>query len=106
MNDGGYFSSYAMSIVRDRIYFIYNENGRNFDQNRNVRRLYNFDGRSSVIALTELKRDGSIKTFPLFHNQDADIITRPKICKQVGSRRMMVYGERGRQFRFATLEFK
>lgn len=105
MNDGGYFSSYAMSIVRDRIYFIYNENARNFDQERNIRRLYNFNGRYSVIALTELKKDGSIRTFPLFHNQDVDIITRPKICKQIGSKKMMVYGERGRQFRFATLEF-
>lgn len=105
MNDGGYFSSYAMSIVQDRIYFIYNENSRNFDQDRNIKRLYNFNGRYSVIALTELKKDGSIRTFPLFHNQDADIITRPKICKQVGSKKMMVYGERGRQFRFATLEF-
>lgn len=106
MNDGGYYSSYAMSIVRDRIYFIYNENARNFDQNQNVQRLYNFNGRYSVIALTELKKDGSIRTFPLFHNQDVDIITRPKICKQIGSKRMMVYGERGRNFRFATLDFE
>lgn len=105
MNDGGYFSSYAMSIVRDRIYFIYNENARNFDQDHNIKRLYNFNGRYSVIALTELNKDGSIRTYPLFHNQDADIITRPKICKQIGSKKMMVYGERGRQFRFATLEF-
>ncbi|GJM34157.1 MAG: hypothetical protein DHS20C18_31580 [Saprospiraceae bacterium] len=106
LNDGGYFSSYAMAIVRDKIYFIYNDNARNFGQeNENRRRLYNFNGRYSVVALAEIRIDGSLSTFPLFTNRDADILTRPKICKQTGSRRMMVYGERGRQYRFANLKF-
>lgn len=107
MNDGGYFSSYAMSIVRDRIYFIFNDNSRNFefDPNEKRRRLYNFNGRNSIIALTELRKDGTTTTYPLFNNRDAEIITRPKICKQVGSKKMMVYGELGRGYRFAHLYF-
>ena len=106
VNDGGYFSSYAMSIVKDRLFFIFNDNSRNFEENNASRRLYNFNGRYSVIALTELRKDGSSTTYPFFTNSDADIITRPKICKQVGSRRMIVYGERGRTYRFANLEFQ
>jgi hypothetical protein len=34
VNDGGYFSSYAMSIVRDRLYFIFNDNGRELRRRR------------------------------------------------------------------------
>ncbi len=105
MNDGGYFSSYAMSIVKDRIYLIFNDNSRNFDPQNTGRRLYNFNGRQSVIALTEITKDGVVNTYPLFHNSDASVITRPKICKQIGSRKMMVYGERNRSYRFAHLEF-
>ncbi|MCB0550660.1 MAG: hypothetical protein KDD19_24025 [Phaeodactylibacter sp.] len=104
VNDGGYYSSYAMSIVRDRLYFIFNDNSRNFS-NDGSNRLYNFNGRNSIVALAELRKDGQLFMYPLFHNRDAEVITRPKICKQVGSRRMMVYGERGRQYRFAELEF-
>jgi len=104
VNDGGYFSSYAMSIVRDRLYFIFNDNSRNFDGNSN--RLYNFNGRNSIITLAEINKDGQLEMYPMFHNRDAGTITRPKICKQVGSKRMLVYGERGRDYRFAELTFK
>ena len=107
LNDGGYYSSYAMATVRDRFYFIYNDNSRNYRNtgNDNRRYLYNFNGRYSVVVVSEVTKDGAVNTFPLFTNRDADVITRPKICRQTGSRRMMVYGEIGRNYRFAKLEF-
>ncbi|MEL6865524.1 MAG: hypothetical protein AAFP19_13945 [Bacteroidota bacterium] len=104
-NDFGYFSSYAMSIVRDKIYFVYNDNSRNFENRRNNDRIFNYNGRNSIIALTELRKDGTTNTYPLFNNRDAEIITRPKICKQMGRKRMLIYGERGRKYRFASLQF-
>lgn len=104
VNDGGYYSSYAMAIVRDRLYFIFNDNSRNFNNDGDTR-LYNFNGRNSIVALAELRKDGQLSMYPLFSNRDADVLTRPKICKQTGSRRMLVYGERNRQYRFAELEF-
>ncbi|MEM1322656.1 MAG: hypothetical protein AAGG75_20495 [Bacteroidota bacterium] len=104
VNDGGYFSSYAMSIIRDKIYFVYNDNGRNFEE-ANSDRIYSYNGKYSVIALTELNRDGSMITYPLFSNAEAEIITRPKICKQIGKKDMVIYGERGRKYKFASLQF-
>lgn len=104
-NDGGYFSSYAMSIVRDKIYFVFNDNGRNFGSS-NDNRLYNFNGRNSVIALATVNIKGQVSIEPLFNNRDADIITRPKVCRQIGSREMAIYGERGRTYRFASLRFE
>ena len=52
--------------------------------------------KNSIIALAELHRDGTVKTYPLDSNRDANIITRPKVCKQVGLREMIIYGELGR----------
>jgi len=104
INDNGYFSSYAHSIVRDKIYFVYNDNRRNFPPEG--RRVYNFDGRHSIIALAEVSKDGSVRTFPLYNNRDADIITRPKVCKQTGKKEMKIYGEYGRNYRFANLKFQ
>ena len=106
LNDGGYFSSYAMSIVKDRIYFIFNDNPRNFETRNVGNRLYNYNGRQSIVALAEIKKDGSVSEYPLFYNMDADVTTRPKLSKQVGSRKMMIYGERNRRYRFAKLEFE
>jgi hypothetical protein len=108
-NDGGYYSSYAMATVRDKLYFVFNDNIRNFSEKENrrkMKRLYNFDGRNSVIALAEIKIDGSLTTWPMFSNRDAGIITRPKICLQTASRKMIIYGERGKRYRFANLNFQ
>ncbi len=104
VNDGGYFSSYTMATVRDKLYFVFNDNGRNFDPSND--RLYNFNGRNSVISLATIDIQGNVDIQPLFSNRDADIITRPKVCRQIGSKEMAIYGERGRMYRFASLKFK
>ncbi|MEO0778187.1 MAG: hypothetical protein AAF146_16590 [Bacteroidota bacterium] len=104
-NDGGYYSSYAMSIVRDKIYFVFNDNRRNYDERNHNNRLYNFNGSNSIIALAEVSKDGGLEVRPLFNNREASIITRPKVCKQTNKREMVIYGEKGRRYRFAHLEF-
>jgi len=104
-DDAGYFSSYAMSIIRDKFFFVYNENPKNFDPEKKPNRVYGFDRRQSVVACTQVSKDGSIKTVPLCSNRDADIITRPKMCKQTSSNHMVIYGERNRKYKFAKLTF-
>ena len=102
-NDGGYYSSYATAIVRDKICFVYNDNGKNFGAKKNNRR-YKFNGSNSIVVLTEVGMDGSVNTFPLGSNREQGIITRPKVCKQIGKRRVAIFGERGKKFKFGNLE--
>ncbi len=103
LNDGGYYSSYAMAIVRDKICFVYNDNGRNFAAKKNNRR-YGFNGSNSILALTEVGMDGSVNTYPISNNREQGIITRPKVCKQIGKREVAIFGERGKRFKFGKLE--
>ncbi len=103
-NDGGYFSSYAMSVVRDKFHFVFNDNPKNFDPNDNSNRLYNYDGRNAIISLATIDRNGQVSMKPLFDNKQAGITTRPKICKQIGRNEMLIYGERGRKYRFGNLK--
>ena len=103
VNDGGYYSSYAMAIVRDKICFVYNENGKNFGAKKNNRR-YQYNGSNSILALTEVGMDGSVTTYPLASNKEQGIITRPKVSKQIGKREMVIFGERGKRFKFGALE--
>jgi hypothetical protein len=108
VNDDGYYLSYSVSIVKDKIYFIYNDSEDNFDQNERNNQTHEFKGGSkrSLIAVAEISRDGSVVIFPLFKNRDADIITRPKICKQVDKKNMIIYGEKGKTYRFGNVEFR
>ena len=106
-NDEGFYSSYAVSIVRDKIYLIYNDTEDNFVRNERINQTYEFTGgeKRSLIAVAEISRDGTLDIFPLFKNRDADIITRPKMCKQVDKKNMIIYGEKGRSYRFGNVEF-
>ena len=104
-NDGGYYLSYAMSIVRDKLYFVFNDNARNYGANRKNNRLYNYNGSDSVISLAQININGELKTYPIAFNRDAGVITRPKMCKQIGLKQMAIFGERGRGYRFGKMTF-
>jgi hypothetical protein len=104
-NDGGIYSSYAMSIVADKLFFIYNEDPRNLDPNRKKTYSESPD-KSSVVVLAEVNREGQVKRAPLFQNKEEGIVTRPKICRQIGRKEMAIYGENGRTYRFGSLTFE
>ncbi len=106
-NDGGYLSSYAMSIAKDKIYFVYNDNAKNLDPNiKRKDKLYSYNGSRSVVTLAQLNTSGDLKYFPLFSSRQADVSTRPKVCKQTGKNEMVIYGERGQKYKFAKVEFQ
>lgn len=104
-NDGGYSSSYAMSIVRDKFYFIFNDNFKNYDPNRKDNKFYSYNGRNSVIALAEVSKDGSVSVNPIISGDNAAMTSLPKIGKQISRNEMLVYGEKGRRYRFGNLKF-
>jgi hypothetical protein len=105
-NDGGYYSSYAMSTVRDRFYFLFNDDARNYRDGDRSNRQYAYTGRESVIVLAEVNIKGEVTTYPLGTNKDNGVVTRPKMCKQIGRREMAVFGERGKGYKFASLKFE
>lgn len=106
-NDGGYLSSYAMSIVKDKLYFVYNDDIRNLSEKaQNKNKMYEYKGSRSVISLAELDTKGQLQFYPLFSSKQADIQTRPKVCKQIGKNEMVIYGERGGKYKFAKVLFK
>ena len=105
VNDGGVNSSYAMSIVADKLYFVYNENPKNLDPKR-TKLVAETPDKYSVVTVAEVSRDGSVLRYPLFSNKEQGVVTRPKICRQVGRRDMAIYGERGRNYRFGLISFE
>jgi hypothetical protein len=105
VNDGGIFSSYSMSTVADKLYFVYNEDPRNLDA-RNKKYVADTPDKNSVVVLAEINRTGQVKIAPLFGNRNEGIITRPKICRQISKFEMAIYGESGRSYRFGTVEFE
>lgn len=104
-NDGGFFSSYALSIVEDKMYFVFNDNRKNL--------LYNGEGRvykillnkESVVVLVTLDSNGKQTRNPLFMAKDADVIIRPKVCEQNSKNELVLFGQRKKTQRFLKVEF-
>ncbi len=105
-NDNGRYSSYAMSIFRDRLFFIFNDNQYNFEGTQRRNKLYPFHNRSPVLALTEVSKTGRLRTFPLYAGRSPGLRVRPSQCRQVGLREMLLYGESGRSFQLGRMRFQ
>ena len=107
VNDGGFYSSYTLSIVEDKLYFVFNDNPKNLFY-KGEGKLYNFNRarKESLVVLVELNSDGKQTREALFSIGDADVIIRPKVCEQIAEKQMILFGQRRKTQRFAKITFK
>lgn len=104
--DGGFFSSFVYSVVKDKIYFVFNDHPKNLFY-RGKGRLANFDkSKQSLVVLVELDSNGNQTREALFSSKEADILTRPRVCEQVSEKELVLFGERKTTHRFAKISFK
>jgi hypothetical protein len=103
-NDGGFYSSYTFSNVRDKMYFIFNDHPKNLD-NTASDKLYNFSLKGGVVVLVEMDSKGNMKKQALFNAREAEVITRPKVCEQVSQNEVVIFGQKKKTHKFARLTF-
>ncbi len=104
IDDGGYYSSFADMITNEKIYLIFNDNPKNI-RIKDSKRIYNFNGKKSVVTLATISKDGSYEKSILLNNRDQEVITRPKVCEQTSKDEMILYGELRKKFRLARVTF-
>ena len=104
--DGGFFSSYTMAVVHDKLFFVFNDNPKNLFPKAG--KSYNFKPgkRESTVVLVTLDMLGNQKKVPLFMTADAAVIIRPKVCEQISENELVVFGQRKKNQRFAKIKFK
>lgn len=104
-NDGGYFSSYVLAIVKDKMYFIFNDNIKNL-QEKDPKRLANFSGgKNGIVTMAVLDSKGEYDKYPLISTKEEGVMLRPKVCEQSGRKEMIIYGERGKKYKFGKVTF-
>ena len=103
-NDGGFFSSYALSVVADKLYFVFNDNPKNLFYTGEGS-IYNFNsGKESLVVLVTVDSDGVQKREALFSAREADILTRPKVCEQISGTEMIIFGQRKKSHRLGKMQ--
>ena len=105
INDKGFFSSYTLAIVKGKICFIFNDNPQNLSY-KGVGRPANFNGRESVVMIASLNQRGEQVRQPLFKAGNQDVITRPKVCRQILNDQVILFGQRKKNQQFARILFQ
>lgn len=105
-NDNGFYSSYVLAVVEDKLYFVFNDNGKNLFYKGGNDKLHNFTkNKESLVTMVEVDSDGNQKREALFSVRDADVLTRPKVCEQVEKDQVILFGQKKKIHKFAKLSF-
>ena len=106
-NDGGRHSSYAMSVAKGKMFFVFNDNPKNLHKTSEDQRIHNFTkGKESVVVLVSVDGKGEVKKEPLFQIKDTKTITKPRVCEQISRDQMIIYSEKNKKATFARLTFE
>ncbi|MBG16055.1 MAG: hypothetical protein CL853_06860 [Crocinitomicaceae bacterium] len=105
-NDGGFYSSYALAVVDDKLYFVFNDNPKNLFY-KGEGKVYNFirNKKESLAVLVELSIEGRQTREALFSMREADVIIRPKVCEQTTKNELILFGQKKKKQRFAKVSF-
>ncbi|MEX2594180.1 MAG: hypothetical protein WD426_15510 [Anditalea sp.] len=106
-SDFGFFSSYTMASVKDKVYFIFNDNPQNLHNNC-TETLKNFNPTSKdyMVVLVTLDSQGNQSKEVLSIPRDTNILIKPSVSKQISLNQLIFYGQFRENFRLAKLEFE
>ncbi len=106
-NDSGFFSSYVLSLVDDKMYFVFNDNPKNLYATEKSSGIFYFTGRKeSLVTMVEMDQNGNQTREALFSTRDAEILIRPKVSEQISERKLVLYGQKKKTHKFILLDFK
>lgn len=106
-NDGGFYLSYVLGVVKDKLYFVYNSNQKEV-MNQDVPGSIKGSSRElreRVIAICEIDMEGKETTEVLMRGKDLDVYIRPKSCQQITDNELILYGLRRKSRQFIKVIF-
>ena len=106
VNDGGYFSSYAMHVKGDKIYFLFNDNGENlFIKPGEKYKQFELKGDDALVTLATVESDGHVVREAMFNQERKGAIFKPSECRSLPDDRMFIYATRRSEYRFGIITF-
>ncbi len=106
-NDGGYYSSYALAVVGDKLQFVFNDNARNiYDKTIKEGKVYSFSYKNLAVALNTVDANGKQDRTSLLNTPKKDEIVRPKVSLQVSKNEMILFAKRKKKYQFIKITFK
>jgi hypothetical protein len=106
VDDGGYYSSFAtLSLEKEeKICLIYNDNKKNLDvtDDKKIKQMGTL--KKTIVTMVVIDNQGNYVKAALLNNRDDKILIRPKMNLQVTSNEIILYGKRGKKYRFGSIK--
>lgn len=105
VNDGGYYSSIATCVYKDKVFIVFNDNKKNIDRldPDKIKTMHNL--KKSVAMMVSIDSKGRYEKIPLFNNKEKKTILKPKLNLQISDNELVLYAIKGRQYMFGTVKF-
>ena len=94
-----------MAYTGETLHLAYNENPVNFTQDNTQHNRTMTNPRKSIVAHIIIDKDGKSKMERLFDAGANTVVLRPKIHKQSADKRVIIYGQKKRIYRFGKVSF-
>jgi hypothetical protein len=94
-----------MAIANDRICFFFNDHPVNVNY-KGIGRPDDYRWKESVVILATLNQQGQQTRQPVFALNGGEVLTRPKVCEQISSNEMILFGQRKNKQQFARVTFE
>lgn len=105
-NDGGFWSSYALAVVGSNLHFVFNDHPENLFYKGDGPPKNFTRGKHAIVSMVTMNSDGEQVREKLFAKEDAEVLTRPKVCEQVSADQMVLFGQKGKKYKFAMMTFE
>jgi hypothetical protein len=107
VNDGGFYSSYAMINSKDEMYFIFNDNIKNYNPKKKDNRIYNMTGpKKSGTTIAKVSADGKVTKELNLKLQTEKMLLRPKVSRHLTKEKMVVLAKYGKKERVMEVKLK
>jgi len=106
-DDFAFYFSYAVSMVNDNLYFVFNDNVNNLGY-RGQGKVERFSPKSfkeHMMTFAKLDGQGSVTRSSLSMNRNRNLMTITPVNTQTDDHEMVVYGQHKKIYRLARLEF-
>ena len=105
INEPGYYSSYALAVVKDKMYFIFNDHPKNLMYEKGAK-IYSYTYKKYMVPVVTVDSNGKITKEILFTAKDVETLAVPKISEQVSSDELILYTSKKKYNQFLKLRFK
>ncbi len=104
-NDGGRYSSFAMTVKGDHLHLMFNDSGKNLFLKPGDKVEQFKYGKDMLITLATINSEGHVFREALLAQDKREAITRPKAGVQIGDDRLFIYANWKKTHRFGTVTF-